>query len=376
MRQAGGRCCLQREDGLCSIHAAHGFGAKPVICQSFPYRFAETPAGVFVGLSFACTAVLKNLGPPLGGRETELSDAYEAAYSRRVIGEPLALTEDLPLSWAQYAAIEEDLDAMLDPALAPIGRRLIMQSVYLRLLINLLREARRQAGALTVGPEVNEEPLAVFRRRMRGVSREPWPLPRSLAAKRGASPILRRMFLGFAHALRNTYVERRGRARAYCMATSAYLRHALGRGILELPAFGRPVRYAELRSVRFDPSRPDADELLTRYFRHRLFRKDLLHAGEGIQVTHHLMLMHWGLIHWYGAALAAARGEREIQFDDLLESVRNVEKYYVFHSTFDRLFHSYPLLRGFLDRIFDHPLYAFSMGYPECNAECGMRNAE
>src|SRR5256885_5530644 len=129
-----------------------------------------------------------------------------------------------------------------------------------------------------------------------------------------------------------------------------YIRHAVGRGYLDLPVLTRPVSYHELRRVRFDPSIPEFDELLTRYYSHRLFRKDLL-LGDSIQANQRLQLLHWGLIHMYSAALAANAGAWEVEFEHLIEAVRTVEKYYVFHSTLDRLFTRYPLLRGFLDRI-------------------------
>jgi hypothetical protein len=276
----------------------------------------------------------------------------------------LTLTEDLPLSWEQYLAVEEDLDAILALRDAPLGQRLIMQSAYLRLLINLLRESRRQSGELLAEPEANSGPLEVFRRRMRGIDADPWLTVRRLATRRGASPLLRRMFLGFAHAIHRTYNGRRGRLRSYFMATSAYLLYSIGRGRFELPGGRGTVPYARLRRVRFEPSRPEMDELLTRYFRHRLFRKDLI-QGDSIQVAHPLLLMHWGLIHWHGAALAAADGVNEVTADHLAEALRMVEKLYVYHSTFDRAFTRYPVLRGCLERIYEHPLYAFSMGYRE-----------
>jgi hypothetical protein len=308
--------------------------------------------------------VLGDLGPAVGDQSAEIEALYQFSTSRRRVAEPLTLTEDLPLSWPQYAQVEEDLAAILDPAHGPVGRRLIMQSGYLRLLIQFLREARRQGGAIAAGPEANDAVLGVFRRRMRGPAEDPWPLARSLARRRGPSPLLRRMFLGVAHALRNTYGERRGRLGSYRSIFSAYFLWAVGRGALDLPALGRPVSYGRLRRVRLDAAQPEFDRLLTRYFRHRLFRKELL-LGDSIQMTHHLQLLHWGLIAWYGAALAADGGAGEVGLEHLREAVRNVEKYFVFHSTFDRLFGRHPILRAFLERIFEHPLYAYSMGYDE-----------
>lgn len=363
MRLEGGRCCMQQPDGRCSIHAAFGLAAKPNICQSFPYRFVETPGGVFVGLSFACSAVLANQGPAVATQRAELEALYRFTHSRRAASE-FQLAADLPLSWEQYAAIEQDLADLLAPEVGPLAQRLVAQAVYLRLLATFLRQARTQADALLAGPEANEEALAVFHRQMRGTPAQPWPLPRKLSARRRASPLLRRMFLGFAHELRNTSGRRRGRLHAYLMLADTYLRQATGRGVLKLPGLSRPVPWRELAAVPFAPERPECDELLTRYFRHTLHRKDLV-IKENIQFAHYMQLMHWGLIHWYSAAVAAEQGAGRVELEHLRDGLRNVEKFFVFHTTLDRLFSNLPILRGFMELVFARPLYAHSMGYGE-----------
>jgi hypothetical protein len=45
----------------------------------------------------------------------------------------------------------------------------------------------------------------------------------------------------------------------------------------------------------------------------------------------------------------------------LREGLRSVEKYYVFHSTFGRIFSEYPVMRGMIDRMFSQPLYPYAM---------------
>ncbi|HOE97575.1 MAG TPA: hypothetical protein PK847_13445 [Candidatus Sumerlaeota bacterium] len=364
MRMTDGTCTLNTRAGLCALHAAFGETAKPNICRSFPFRFLETPRGDYVGLSFACTAVLNRLGPAVADQGDALRDLQRWTFSRHRIEEPPGLTNLIPLSWEQYEAIERDLADLLDPALGPIDVRLVAQAAYMQLLVRFLREAREQTGQMTAESEAQDKLLPAFRRRMRGEAGEPWAIPLRLARRRGASPLLRRMFLGFAHALRNTYGERRGRLRSYVMVMNTYFRHAAGRGAVQLPTLPAATDWRRLREIRFDPRRPELDELLTRYFRHRLFRKDLLQA-ETLHFGHCLQLMHWGLIHWYSACFANVAGAAEVDYEHLTEGLRNVEKYYVYHSTFDRLFATYPLLRNFLDWIFIHPLYAYSMGYTE-----------
>jgi hypothetical protein len=389
---------LNHECGDCAC-----CGGRARFGPSFPFRFVETPGGVYVGLSFACTAALRNLGPPLAEQRTALErllqqdqpdtqnlpQTRKSPPSRRSVEPPFYLAADLPLSWEQYAAVEEDLTALLDPAQGMIGRRLVTQSVYLRLLANFLRQARGAAGAALAGPEANQAALAVFHRQMRGTAEgarapvdskasegakapgaptaatEPWALARNLAAKGRAALPLRRMFLGFAHGLLSGAPgRRRGLLRSYLMLADAYLRQARGRGVVNLPALARPVPYESLRRVHFAPSRPEPDELLTRYFYHCLFRKDLLEK-ESIHFAHNRLLMRWGLIHWYAAACAAGEGGDEIQLAHLVEAIRRVEEPLALDPTLAWIARDLPILRGFMDRVFDHKLYAFSMGFGE-----------
>ncbi|MCE5228195.1 hypothetical protein LLG95_01180 [bacterium] len=354
-------CCLQGPDGLCTLHKKFGFFSKPNICRSFPYKFIETPHGVYCGLTFACTAVLNNLGPALSAQRESVEDLFSWTHSRRAIEAPPGLTGSIPISWQQYDAIEQDLTELIGIQNEPISERLLMQYLYLHLLIKLVREARESKSLQTAGPEANDDAFAVFRNRIR---QDDFQLLRQMKSRRPKSGLLRRVFLGVAHELRNTYGRRTGRLRGYAKIFLTYFAYGIGRGSIDMPALSRPVRYQNLRSIAFDPARPEFDALLTRYFRHRLERKDLLTA-DSIQFGMQLQMMQWGLIHWYAAAIAADRGAREVEWEHLIDAVRIVEKYFVLHSTFEQLFQRMPLMRLFLDRLLEHPLYAFTLARPE-----------
>jgi len=64
-RNAAGSCVFLTPDARCSIHRHLGAAAKPQVCREFPYHFVETPDGVAVGVSFACTAVRGHHGAQL-----------------------------------------------------------------------------------------------------------------------------------------------------------------------------------------------------------------------------------------------------------------------------------------------------------------------
>ena len=65
-------CCFLTEDKLCALHCAHGAESKPLACRKFPFGFTETPDGVFVGISCACTAVLENHGEALTDQAADI----------------------------------------------------------------------------------------------------------------------------------------------------------------------------------------------------------------------------------------------------------------------------------------------------------------
>lgn len=364
MRMENGVCCMLTQQNLCAIHAAYGEGAKPNTCRSFPFRLVATPGGVFVGVSFMCTAVVNNQGRLL----TEHRDAIEAMHrwtrSRRRVEEPMHLSTELPLSWPQYKSMEADLADLMDPALGPLGERLLLQAIYLRLLLKFLREARQQAGAAAAGPDGHAQPLEIFRARVRKSPERPWALLRNLAARRRPRPLLRRLFLGYCHAARNVLGRRRNKLAAASLLISKYIQHVLALGRIELPFLDRPVPYRRLRRIVFDPAQPEHDALLTRYFRHCLFRKDLL-LEESIVFGIDMLLLRWGMIHWYAAATAAAAGHATVTPSDLREALRTVERFFGYHSDFSSIFRDHPYLRSITDRMFEHPLYAFSLARGE-----------
>ena len=357
---AEGTCCMLAGDGLCALHKALGEAAKPNVCRSFPYRMIQTPRGTFAGLSFACTAVLAGRGPAVSGQRAQVEALGRWTVYRRPIESPPDLDVAMPLSWDQYFEIEEDLAALLDTSLGPIGERLLMQHLYLHLLARLAREARRRAGAEAAGPEANREALATLRRHGGGADGEPWAMLRRMARRGEGSALLRRTLLGFIHAMDREHGRRRGRIRTWAGLAGGYVSFALGRGRLMPEGVSRPIHQAELDWIGLDTARPDVDALLTRYFAHRLFRKDLP-SSESLQSAIRFQLLHWGLIQWHGAALAADEGADGIGLEHLAGAIRAVEKRHVWHGSLDRFLARMPLVRMLLDRLFEQPRFALSM---------------
>lgn len=117
-----GSCVFLREDQLCQVHAEAGLEAKPLQCQQFPFIPVNTPDGVFVGLSFLCTAVQREHGrPAVEHREqveslvTRLAAKIGGLSPEELRERPACITlaEGRTLDWPGYLAVEAQVQAAL-----------------------------------------------------------------------------------------------------------------------------------------------------------------------------------------------------------------------------------------------------------------------
>ena len=73
--------CHFLEDSLCRIHGEAGPGAKPTVCQLYPFQLVRSPGGYYISLAFSCPAVISGTGEELskhreGLRQTVLDSPY------------------------------------------------------------------------------------------------------------------------------------------------------------------------------------------------------------------------------------------------------------------------------------------------------------
>jgi lysine-N-methylase len=148
-------CALLTDEQLCRIHARFGEAQKPRACRIFPYTFVATPAGVRVGLSWSCPAVVDGEGVPLSEQRAEISAVFkEAVEGTRYllqVGEwneallaalPSAGTfvEKLAHAGAVCALAQDGLDAAQAPSLvrealaAPIAVDRLSRAMFRALL--------------------------------------------------------------------------------------------------------------------------------------------------------------------------------------------------------------------------------------------------
>ena len=165
-------CDSKTADEPTASESGRGKDTTPFANRGFPFTFIDTPGGAYAGLSFSCTAVQENKGDPLGETREAWAALYAEGNERARATEEILLATQLPVTWAHYIAIEEDLAEILRAETASVAEPLIAQSAYLAMLSTFLNEARKAAGAPPGEmPEAASEPLEIFRETMAGPER-------------------------------------------------------------------------------------------------------------------------------------------------------------------------------------------------------------
>lgn len=103
---------VQAKDGVCVLRTdrCSVYGHAPKGCRQFPYMPVETPDGVFLGVSFFCTAVQQNHGAPLRMPEGLIVPRLEGPFTlygeATLAWQDYLLLEDVPVERALWAAAE------------------------------------------------------------------------------------------------------------------------------------------------------------------------------------------------------------------------------------------------------------------------------
>src|SRR5258705_3656068 len=145
-RRPDGACVFLPSDARCGIHRHRGAAAKPQVCREFPYHFVETPDGVAVGVSFACTAVRAHQGASLPAEADEIGALLAGSARVERLREALTLFGSIDLDWAAYRPIEAALLRLLDDRRHPLSVGLLAGSALLSLCIGLTQLEARARG--------------------------------------------------------------------------------------------------------------------------------------------------------------------------------------------------------------------------------------
>jgi Fe-S-cluster containining protein len=355
----GGACPFLTESNRCRLHERHGFDIKPMPCRAFPYRFTRAGGEVYVGVSFACPSVRKNVGPPVAAQEEAIRALYEAGAPARIVPEPVRFDAVTPIAWDDYLVLERGLDEILGREDRPVERCLVAGHVWLGMLARLLSAAGARSDP---SGESVPKVLALYVDRSRD---ENYGRVFELAQRPAANPVLKRMLLGAFVSFRDALRDRPGRlfqGRLAFIARTVFenARHWARVGSVRLPPLKERVRYrdfhpgaAALRGGEADGG-SDFQVCLRRYFRHALFRKDAI-CHSDLLWGYGYMVMAYGLVQWYAAALEAAGAP------DPPRALALVEQYYMHHSSFDQTFLYHPAMANLIQRLFRKPNFAHTI---------------
>ncbi len=309
IRMSGGRCFFLEQDGTCRIHNTLGYEAKPEGCKAFPLHVAQVAGKTHFRLSFYCPAVTGQEGKKLKEQMRWLKATTQTAgdVARKV---PLQLDPTLELTLRDVEAIEGKLLELLSRLELPVADRLAAGSALLERLQRVTRESGKRAllpALKQVGTGSCEE-LALEGRQ--GGS----------AAKAG--PVLS-LFLG--QDCRPGAFPRLGHffgVRFYHMGLSR----------LRSQMMGAKASRRAIEAVAFDP--PTAgNELLTRYFTHKLRARRTL-CGELTMITgFNLLIAAYGMINTLARLRAASEGRTVCDEEDLVRAIQSADLLVVEHTT-------------------------------------------
>jgi hypothetical protein len=106
-------CVFLSSDDLCELHAELGAERKPLVCQTYPYLFTETPDGVFTSLSYACPAALQGLGPELEASreslESMVRSRWEELPQAASVGARVEVSRGRWMPWSDYLRLENEI---------------------------------------------------------------------------------------------------------------------------------------------------------------------------------------------------------------------------------------------------------------------------
>ena len=348
-RNAAGSCVFLTSDARCSIHRHLGAAAKPQVCREFPYHFVETPDGVAVGVSFACTAVRAHRGAPLAAQRDEIESVLAGSTRVEHLPEPLTLIGSVDIAWNDYRPIEAALLELLASQAVPLPVALLAGSALLSVCVGMtqLEAQARQGGAAraTLASALAELRATGYRRLLEVAGSARYPRRPSLTY---LAPLY--TWLQFSR-------HRVSRLRLLAMLYGNYFRFRRARGPLaDAITGGVPFDLQAVLAVGFDAAAPGVDAFLREYWSHVIFRKTLT-PMHGVFRGYQTLLALYSFMK-LAARLRALRAGRPVtSLEDVREGVRLVERAFVLHARYTDLFALNPMVTVMADRLYQQPSF-------------------
>ena len=349
-RRPDGACVFLTGDARCGIHRHLGAGVKPQVCREFPYHFVQTPDGVAVGVSFACTAVRAHHGATLAAQRDEVRAVLAGSTRVERLPERLTLFGSIDLGWEDYRPIEAALLDLLGGSERPLPVALLAGSALLSLCIGLTQiEARaRRAGhapPATLTGGLDELRAHGYRRLLDIAAGARYPRRPSLT------------YLAPPYTWLQLTRRRMSRATLLLTIYRNYFRFRRGRGLLpDAITGGEPFDLPAVLRVRFEAGGPGVEAFLREYWSHVVFRKTLT-PMHGIFRGYQTLLALYSFMKLAARLHAWRAGRPATTLGDVKEAVRLVERAFVLHARYTDLFRLTPMVTVMADRLYQQPSF-------------------
>ena len=349
-RRPDGACVFLTADARCGIHRHRGAAAKPQVCREFPYHFVETPDGVAVGVSFACTAVRAHQGASLPAQAEEIRAVLAGSARVERLPEALTLFGAMDVGWDVYRPIEAALLHLLGSRRDPLPVGLLAGSALLSLCIGLTQlevRARREgrAAPATLAGGLAELAAGDYRKLLDIAAGARYPRRPALT------------YLAPLYTWQEMSRRRLTRLPLLLSLYRNYFRFRRQRGRLpDAITGGEPFELAETLAVRFDLRAPGVEDFLREYWSHVVFRKTLT-PMHGIFRGYQTLLALYSFAKLAARRHAARAGRSVTTLDDVKEAVRLVERAFVLHARYTDLFRLTPMVTVMADRLYQQPSF-------------------
>ena len=324
-RREDGSCVFLKDDGLCRIHGDHGFAAKPIACQVFPFNLAPGETHLKVGVNYLCRSVQENRGADLSAHQSDLRRFSEELPELASPAPEAALARGLePASKRELQSLLSVLDGWLLREDVPFGVRLdglawIAQSLG-DARLKEVRAARFEELVRLLGEALPEElellPIDV-------------PTARQSALLRQAS------FARTEDPMIGTGTERRGRIRTTLSQLRRNRRVRKGRGLTPRLSAALPegVAFSMVEGVAPFTDSEDSDlidELCLRWVRSSLHGSRLwgsAHYGWSVVDGLQSLVLNIACAGWIARLCSAADSRPVVRLEDVRTGIGRVDRH-------------------------------------------------
>lgn len=322
-KHADGSCVFLTDEGQCMIHAKYGYQAKPLACQLYPFDLRRRRDRWQTAIRFDCPTVARSEGPPIKSHRDDL----------------VRITEELKNQVPQ----ESDRDMLQDRVTAEAEEvQCVVQATDRWLAADDLPCDHRLRGAAWVCETLAEAKLEKVRgERFIELVRILFQSAASQVQEASVQPpgsrarkLLRQLVYAYGQSLTLEQMRAGGLARASTKwrQLREARRYRSGRGVVPLPAVqDATVRFEQIESVRPVRSEDAApvSELMIRYTRSRLLSGTYYGAGYYGWSMFDGMNALWlaiVVIAWQARLHAATACRQQLEYTDVLEAVRYVDR--------------------------------------------------